>query len=61
MVLLITFTKDRKGHDRRYAICPDKIEQELDWKPSVSFEQGIRRTIEWYQEHAGWMENGESK
>ena len=53
---LITFTQDRKGHDRRYAICADKMERELDWKPSVSFEQGIRRTIEWYQEHYEWME-----
>ena len=53
---LITFTQDRKGHDRRYAICPDKMEQELGWKPSYTFEQGIRKTITWYQEHGEWME-----
>ena len=53
---LITFTQDRKGHDRRYAICPDKMEQELGWKPSYTFEQGIKKTIIWYQEHGEWME-----
>ena len=52
---LITFTQDRKGHDRRYAICPDKIEQKLGWKPSYTFEQGIKKTITWYQEHNEWM------
>ncbi len=53
---LITFTQDRKGHDRRYAICPDKMEQELGWKPFYTFEQGIRKTITWYQEHGEWLE-----
>lgn len=53
---LITFTRDRKGHDRRYAICADKMEQELGWQPSITFEQGIRKTIKWYQEHNDWME-----
>ena len=53
---LITFTRDRKGHDRRYAICPDKMEQELGWKPNYTFEQGIKKTITWYQEHGEWME-----
>lgn len=53
---LITFTQDRKGHDRRYAICPDKMEQELGWKPSITFEQGIRKTIKWYEEHTEWIE-----
>lgn len=52
---LITFTQDRKGHDKRYAICPDKMEQELGWKPKYSFEQGIIKTITWYQEHEDWM------
>jgi dTDP-glucose 4,6-dehydratase len=44
----ISFVKDRPGHDRRYAIDPQKIENELKWQPSVNFEQGLRMTIEWY-------------
>jgi len=52
---LITYVKDRPGHDRRYAIDSSKIMTELDWRPSVTFEQGIRRTIEWYLDHADWL------
>jgi dTDP-glucose 4,6-dehydratase len=53
---LITFVKDRPGHDRRYAIDPSKIERELGWKPTTSFEQGIERTIRWYLENKSWCE-----
>jgi len=52
---LIRFVKDRPGHDRRYAIDATKIKEELGWEPSVDFEEGIRRTIDWYLEHADWV------
>lgn len=52
---LITHVKDRPGHDRRYAIDSSKIMDELGWKPSVTFEEGIRRTIDWYLENAEWL------
>ena len=45
---LISFVEDRKGHDYRYAINSSKIQNELGWKPSVTFEEGIKKTIEWY-------------
>lgn len=51
---LIRFVKDRPGHDRRYAIDFSKIERDLKWRPQVSFEEGIRLTVEWYQEHKPW-------
>ncbi len=51
---LIRYVKDRPGHDRRYAIDFSKIERTLGWRPSVSFEEGIRRTIAWYRDHADW-------
>jgi dTDP-glucose 4,6-dehydratase len=51
---LIRFVTDRPGHDRRYAIDFSKIERELGWKPSISFEEGISRTIEWYLTHREW-------
>jgi len=51
---LIRFVKDRPGHDRRYAIDFSKIERDLKWRPQVSFEEGIRLTVEWYQEHRPW-------
>ncbi len=54
---LITYVEDRKGHDRRYAIAPDKISSELGWLPDTKFEDGIRLTIKWYLEHTDWMEN----
>lgn len=52
---LIKFVKDRPGHDRRYAIDAAKIMGELSWKPSVTFEQGIERTIDWYLENKTWL------
>jgi dTDP-glucose 4,6-dehydratase len=52
---LITFVKDRPGHDRRYAIDARKIEQELGWKPSETFETGIRKTVKWYLDNAEWV------
>ena len=51
---LITFVKDRPGHDRRYAIDSSKIENELSWKPKHSFEQGIAATIDWYVSNTDW-------
>lgn len=53
----ITFVKDRPGHDRRYAIDAGKIEQELGWKPAETFESGIRKTVQWYLDHADWVAN----
>ncbi|HOQ05889.1 MAG TPA: dTDP-glucose 4,6-dehydratase [Anaerohalosphaeraceae bacterium] len=52
---LITFVKDRPGHDRRYAIDSSRIMSELNWRPSVSFEEGLSRTIRWYLEHSEWL------
>ena len=54
---LITYVEDRKGHDRRYAIAPDKIKEEVGWYPETCFEDGIRLTIEWFFEHEDWMNN----
>jgi dTDP-glucose 4,6-dehydratase len=51
---LVTFVKDRPGHDRRYAIDARKIERELHWRPAETFETGIRKTIAWYLEHDDW-------
>ncbi|MCU0608945.1 MAG: dTDP-glucose 4,6-dehydratase [Chitinispirillaceae bacterium] len=54
---LISYVKDRLGHDRRYAIDSSKLQRELGWSPAVSFEQGIRQTIRWYLDNAAWLEN----
>jgi len=54
---LITFVTDRPGHDRRYAIDASKIMTELDWKPTVTFEQGLKKTIRWYLDNKNWLEN----
>lgn len=53
---LITFVKDRLGHDRRYAIDASKIQTQLGWTPSVTVEGGLRRTVEWYLNHRDWWE-----
>lgn len=52
---LITYVKDRPGHDRRYAIDASKINKELGWKPSVTFEEGLSQTIDWYLENTDWL------
>ncbi|MCR4650550.1 MAG: dTDP-glucose 4,6-dehydratase [Lachnospiraceae bacterium] len=54
---LITYVEDRKGHDRRYAIAPDKIKSEIGWEPETMFKDGIRRTIKWFFMHEDWMKN----
>lgn len=53
----ITFVKDRPGHDRRYAIDASKIQRELGWTPSETFESGIRKTVRWYLDNQGWVTN----
>ena len=54
---LITFVKDRPGHDLRYAIDATKISRELGWKPSVTFEEGLNKTIDWYLNNKAWLHN----
>jgi len=49
--------KDRPGHDRRYAIDATKINEELGWKPSVTFEEGLSKTIDWYLQNGEWLEH----
>ena len=53
---LITYVKDRPGHDLRYAIDATKINRELGWKPSVTFEEGLSKTIDWYLHNKEWLE-----
>ncbi len=57
---LLTFVKDRPGHDRRYAIDPAQIENELGWKPRETWESGLSKTIDWYRNNAGWVERARS-
>lgn len=54
---LITFVKDRAGHDMRYAIDAKKIKDELGWKPSLQFEEGLEKTVDWYFENTEWLEH----
>lgn len=54
---LITYVKDRPGHDLRYAIDASKINKELGWKPSVTFEEGLEKTIDWYLSNEEWLQN----
>lgn len=54
---LITFVKDRPGHDKRYAIDASKINRELGWKPSVTFEEGLEITVDWYMQNEKWLDN----
>ena len=51
---------DRPGHDRRYAIDASKIARELGWKPAETFDSGIRKTVQWYLEHADWVDHVQS-
>ncbi|MBS1588670.1 MAG: dTDP-glucose 4,6-dehydratase [Bacteroidetes bacterium] len=54
---LISYVKDRPGHDRRYAIDASKINKDLGWKPSVTFEEGLSKTIDWYLQNETWLQN----
>lgn len=54
---LITYVKDRPGHDRRYAIDANKINKELGWRPSVTFEEGLSQTIDWYLQNGEWLKH----
>lgn len=54
---LMKYVEDRKGHDRRYGIAPDKIKEELGWYPETTFEVGIEKTIKWYLDNKEWMSN----
>lgn len=56
-IQLITYVKDRAGHDRRYAIDNTKIQSELEWKPEVTFEEGLEKTIDWYLQNSDWLEH----
>jgi dTDP-glucose 4,6-dehydratase len=53
---LITFVKDRAGHDLRYAIDSSKLQNELSWKPSLQFEEGLAKTVDWYLANEEWVE-----
>jgi len=57
---LMQYVKDRPGHDRRYALDSSKIQRELGWQPQVLFEDGIRRTIDWYSSNPSWLEHARS-
>lgn len=54
---LITFVKDRAGHDKRYAIDSDKIEKELGWEPSLQFSEGLEKTVDWYMANENWLKH----
>ena len=53
---LITYVKDRPGHDRRYAIDPTKIQSEIGWRPAETFESGINKTVQWFLDHTDWID-----
>ncbi|MCU0722495.1 MAG: GDP-mannose 4,6-dehydratase, partial [Planctomycetes bacterium] len=53
---LITYVKDRPGHDRRYAVDAAKLARELGFRPAVPFEEGLRRTVDWYMANRGWWQ-----
>ncbi len=57
---LITFVRDRPGHDRRYAIDPGKLREELGWEPQTSFQEGLQKTVRWYLDNRGWWEKVKS-
>jgi dTDP-glucose 4,6-dehydratase len=53
---LISFVKDRPGHDKRYAMDGSKLARELDWRPKESFESGLRKTVRWYLDNRAWTD-----
>ncbi|MBM3775432.1 MAG: NAD-dependent epimerase/dehydratase family protein, partial [Acidobacteria bacterium] len=57
---LIEHVEDRPGHDRRYALSSEKIHRQTGWRPQVSFEEGLARTVRWYRENQGWVERVQS-
>jgi dTDP-glucose 4,6-dehydratase len=57
---LIQYVRDRPGHDRRYALDSSKFERELGWRPQVSFQEGVRKTIDWYQANSEWLDHARS-
>ena len=57
---LIKFVADRPGHDLRYAIDASKIERELGWRPTETFETGLRKTVQWYLSHDAWCQDVQS-
>ena len=54
---LITYVKDRAGHDRRYAIDATKIKNDLNWEPSIQFAEGLERTVDWYLANNEWLQH----
>jgi len=54
---LITYVKDREGHDKRYAIDASKLKNELGWGPSIEFDEGLEKTVQWYLDNEGWLDN----
>ena len=54
---LINYVKDRPGHDLRYAVDASKVNKELGWSPSVTFEEGLSKTIDWYLSNEDWLKN----
>ena len=54
---LITFVKDRAGHDMRYAIDATKLREDLGWRPSITFKEGLAKTIDWYLANDAWLEH----
>jgi dTDP-glucose 4,6-dehydratase len=54
---LIRYVKDRPGHDQRYAVDHSKITRELDWKPKMVFQEGLKRTIQWYLQNTDWVKS----
>ena len=54
---LITYVEDRKGHDMRYAIDASKLKNDLGWSPSINFETGLEKTVDWYLNNEEWLEN----
>lgn len=53
---LITYVKDRAGHDRRYAIDATKLQKDLGWSPSLQFKEGLEKTVDWYLTNQNWLE-----